>query len=143
MERCKVMVVDDQLWVRTMLLEALSSSGYLTFGVANGKDALKMVHQEKPDIALIDMTIPGIDGFTLLAHLKKEKPDVAAIFMSGYSDIEYINRARREGASGFLVKPFDMEELKSVLEELSTTLDLASRGEDRWEKDSGMDPMIS
>jgi YesN/AraC family two-component response regulator len=102
-----------------------------------------MVHQEKPDIALIDMTIPGIDGFTLLAHLKKEKPDVAAIFMSGYSDIEYINRARREGASGFLVKPFDMEELKSVLEELSTTLDLASRGEDRWEKDSGMDPMIS
>ncbi|HHW01776.1 MAG TPA: response regulator [Thermoanaerobacterales bacterium] len=142
MERCKVMVVDDQLWVRTMLLEALNSSGYLTFGVGNGMDALEMVHQEKPDIALIDMTIPGIDGFTLLAHLKKEKPDVAAIFMSGFSDEEYMNRARREGACGFLVKPFDMEELKSVLEKISTTLDLASRGEDKWETDSGMGKMI-
>lgn len=143
MERCKVMVVDDQLWVRTMLVEALTSSGYLTFGAANGRDALQMVDQEKPDIALIDMTIPGIDGFTLLAHLKKEKPDMAAIFMSGNSDTEYVNRARREGASGFLVKPFDIEELKSLLEKLSTTLDLTPRGEDRWQMDSGITPRIS
>lgn len=143
MERCKVMVVDDQLWVRTMLLEALSSSGYLTFGAANGREALRMIHKEKPDIALIDMTIPGIDGFTLLAHLKDEKPEMATILMSGNSDIEYINRARREGACGYLVKPFDVEELKSLLVRISTTQDTAPRGEDRWAMDSGTDQMIS
>ncbi|MDI3480429.1 MAG: two-component system, response regulator, stage 0 sporulation protein [Tepidanaerobacteraceae bacterium] len=143
MERCKVMVVDDQLWVRTMLLEALSSSGYLTFGAADGREALHMMHEEKPDIALIDMTIPGIDGFTLLAHLKDEKPEVATILMSGNSDINYINRARKEGACGYLVKPFDMEELKSLLARISTTLDTAARGEGIWATEYWEGQMIS
>lgn len=143
MERCKVMVVDDQLWVRTMLLEALSSSGYLTFGAANGREALHMMHREKPDIALIDMTIPGIDGFTLLAHLKDEKPEMATILMSGNSDEDCIKRARKEGACGYLVKPFDMEELKSLLTRISTTLDMAARGEVRWTMDSREGQMIS
>jgi two-component system response regulator (stage 0 sporulation protein F) len=137
------MVVDDQLWVRTMLLEALSSSGYLTFGAANGREALRMMHMEKPDIALIDMTIPGIDGFALLAHLKDEKPEMATILMSGNSDEDCIRRARKEGACGYLVKPFDMEELKSLLARISTTLDMAARGEVRWTMDSREGQMIS
>ncbi|WP_422447192.1 response regulator [Thermoanaerobacterium sp. DL9XJH110] len=142
-QKFKVMVVDDQLWVRAMLLEALNSSGYRTFGASDGLEALEMAYQEKPDIALVDMTIPGIDGITLLSHLKEKMPEVATIFMSGCSSNEYLKRAREEGAVACLVKPFDLQELKAVLDKVSATLDLAARGEGEWETGFEMGRLIS
>lgn len=143
MDKYKVMVVDDQVWIRTMLMEVLDSSGYETFGASDGTEALQMAHHEKPDIALIDVTIPGLDSFSLFTHLKKVKPDVAAIFMSGFSDIDFAKKALEKGAYAFLIKPFDMEELIILLRNLSATLDLAARGENKWEMNSMVGPGIS
>lgn len=143
MDKFKVMIVDDQVWIRAMLLEALSSLGYKTIEASNGTEALLVAHRENPDIALIDMNIPGIDGFSLLANLKEIKPDVAAVFMSGCSDENYEKQALKRGAYGFLVKPFDLEDLKNLLNNISTTLGVTARGETKWERGTITDVGIS
>ena len=62
----KVMVVDDQVLIRTMLLEVLNSNGFTAVAASNGQDALNLARLEMPDIALLDFNIPKIDGLTLL-----------------------------------------------------------------------------
>lgn len=129
----KILVVDDQKWIRVMLLEALTLSGFISFGAANYNDALELAYREMPDIALVDINIPENSGFKLLPRLKKLKPDVEVVFMSGSSDFGYKEKASLSGAIGFFVKPFDIFELVTFLNGISTTMDLAAKGEGEWE----------
>lgn len=128
MNKLKVMVVDDHKWIRVMLLEALTLSGFTPFGASNYADALEIVHREMPDVALIDLNMPEGSGFTLLPRLKELKPDVEVVFMSGSSDYRNIEKASRIGAKGFFTKPFDIFRLVTFLDELSITIDTAVGG---------------
>lgn len=119
--QCKVMVVDDQVYIRMMLRKVLTSSGYCVLDVSNGTKAVEIAQQEKPDIALVDVNIPGLNGINLLKQLKSGNSQLATIFMSGSVDYKFLEEADKAGAVGFLQKPFDIYELTEWLDELTAS----------------------
>ncbi|MCG0275378.1 MAG: response regulator [Thermosediminibacteraceae bacterium] len=111
----KILVVEDQVWVRRMLLEALQGEGYEVYGASSGPEALLVAEEKKPDIAVIDMTIPGMDGLTLISKLREINLNIRSILISGNSEKKYIERALEEGAYAYLVKPFDISSLQNLI----------------------------
>lgn len=111
-EKKKVLIVDDQNGIRILLMEVFSSEGYETFQAPNGKIALEIVEQEIPDLVLLDMKIPGMDGLEILKHIKAMKPDVKVIMMTAYGELDMIKEATELGALMHFTKPFDIDEMR-------------------------------
>lgn len=112
MEKKKVLIVDDQNGIRILLMEVFSSEGYETFQAPNGKIALEIVEQEIPDLVLLDMKIPGMDGLEILKHIKAMKPAVKVIMMTAYGELDMIKEATELGALMHFTKPFDIDEMR-------------------------------
>lgn len=111
----KLLIVDDQNGIRVLLVEVFNSEGYETFEASNGKLALDIVEKEDPDLVLLDMKIPGMDGLEILKRVKKIKPEIKVIMMTAYGELEMIKEARAMGALMHFTKPFDIDELRMVV----------------------------
>ncbi|MET3211058.1 UNVERIFIED_CONTAM: two-component system response regulator (stage 0 sporulation protein F) [Paenibacillus sp. PvR008] len=112
MEKKKVLIVDDQNGIRILLMEVFGSEGYETFQAANGKIALEIVEKEPPDLVLLDMKIPGMDGLEILKHLKTMNPNIKVIMMTAYGELDMIKEATELGALMHFTKPFDIDEMR-------------------------------
>jgi two-component system response regulator (stage 0 sporulation protein F) len=112
LEKKKVLIVDDQNGIRILLMEVFGSEGYETFQAANGKIALEIVEKEPPDLVLLDMKIPGMDGLEILKHLKTMNPDIKVIMMTAYGELDMIKEATELGALMHFTKPFDIDEMR-------------------------------
>ncbi|WP_059048666.1 response regulator [Paenibacillus senegalimassiliensis] len=115
MEEKKVLVVDDQNGIRILLMEVFSSEGYTTFQAANGKMALEIVRSDSPDLVLLDMKIPGMDGLEILKHIKEVNPDIKVIMMTAYGELDMIKEATDLGALMHFTKPFDIDEMRAAV----------------------------
>lgn len=115
MEKRKLLIVDDQNGIRALLVEVFSSEGYKTFQASNGKLALEIVRKESPDLVLLDMKIPGMDGLDILKHIKKIDPDIKVIMMTAYGELDMIKEATDLGALMHFTKPFDIDELRQAV----------------------------
>jgi two-component system response regulator AtoC len=111
-ERFRVLVIDDDPGIRDYLEAAVSRQGYEVFAAANGEDALGSLHESKPDIVTLDVVLPGMDGLETLRRLKQRLPEVPVVMLSGHGQARTIVDAMRLGASDFLRKPFEVEELE-------------------------------
>ncbi|MGB2980818.1 MAG: response regulator [Candidatus Zixiibacteriota bacterium] len=112
----RILVVDDELFVRELLLEFLSSEGYEVSLADSGEKAVKLMQSEPADVVLVDLKMPGIDGIETLRQIKKTAPDALAIVMTGYPTIDSSIEALRCGAYDYVVKPFKLNDLKSSIE---------------------------
>lgn len=112
LEKKKVLIVDDQNGIRVLLMEVFNSEGYITYQAPNGKVALEIVHEETPDIVLLDMKIPGMDGLEILKQIKQMKPDMNVIMMTAYGELDMIKEATELGARMHFTKPFDIDEMR-------------------------------
>ncbi|MFD1397582.1 response regulator [Kroppenstedtia eburnea] len=118
----KVLVVDDQYGIRILLTEVFSREGINIFQAANGKLALEIIRKEKPDLILLDMKMPGMDGLELLRQLKKEQTDAIVIMMTAYGELDMVEEATKLGARAHFTKPFDVMELRTeVIRQLTHT----------------------
>ncbi|GGA46067.1 sporulation initiation phosphotransferase F [Kroppenstedtia guangzhouensis] len=118
----KVLVVDDQYGIRILLTEVFSREGMNIFQAANGKLALELIRKENPDLILLDMKMPGMDGLELLRQLKKEQMDVIVIMMTAYGELDMVEEATKLGARAHFTKPFDIMELRTeVIRQLTQT----------------------
>jgi len=117
----KILIVDDQYGIRILLLEVFSKEGYLTFQAANGKDALEIVKRESPDIVLLDMKIPGMDGLEILKHIKKIDPEMKVIMMTAYGELDMLKEANNYGVITHFTKPFDIEQLRLTVKQILTS----------------------
>lgn len=111
----KVLIVDDQNGIRILLVEVFSSEGYETFQAANGKAALEIVKTHAPDLVLLDMKIPGMDGLEILKHIKQMNPDIKVIMMTAYGELDMIKEATDLGALMHFTKPFDIDEMRQAV----------------------------
>lgn len=111
----KVLIVDDQNGIRILLVEVFSSEGYETFQAANGKAALEIVKLHTPDLVLLDMKIPGMDGLEILKHIKQMNPDIKVIMMTAYGELDMIKEATDLGALMHFTKPFDIDEMRQAV----------------------------
>ncbi|BAU26435.1 two-component system response regulator (stage 0 sporulation protein F) [Aneurinibacillus soli] len=115
MENKKVLIVDDQYGIRVLLFEVFGKEGYRTFQAANGKQALEIVVNEAPDLVILDMKIPGMDGLEILKEIKKIAPDTKVIMMTAYGELDMIKEATQLGALTHFTKPFDIDELRAAV----------------------------
>ncbi|MFK7694848.1 response regulator [Paenibacillus sp. HJGM_3] len=115
MEKRKVLIVDDQNGIRVLLVEVFSSEGYLTSQASNGKIALDIVRKDPPDLVLLDMKIPGMDGLDILKHIKQINPSIKVIMMTAYGELDMIKEATELGALMHFTKPFDIDDLRGAV----------------------------
>ncbi|MBB3114653.1 two-component system response regulator (stage 0 sporulation protein F) [Paenibacillus phyllosphaerae] len=127
MDRKKVLIVDDQNGIRVLLMEVFSSEGYNTFQASNGKLALEIVRSESPDLVLLDMKIPGMDGLEILKHVKAINKEIKVIMMTAYGELDMIKEATDHGALMHFTKPFDIDEMR-----IAVNMQLQGNGTSNW-----------
>lgn len=113
----KILIVDDQYGIRLLLFEVFSKDGYNTFQASNGKEALKIVETESPDIVLLDMKIPGMDGLEILKHIRKINNSLKVIMMTAYGELDMLEEATKYGVLTHFTKPFDIDHLRIAVKE--------------------------
>ena len=109
-DRVRVLAVDDDPQALRYIREALVSMGYDPVLTGSPKDVLRLVEDEKPELVLLDLMFPGIDGIELMKEIL-EWDDIPVIFLSAYAQEEVVARAFDLGASDYVVKPFSPTEL--------------------------------
>ncbi|MFC4736488.1 response regulator [Bacillus daqingensis] len=105
----KLLVVDDQIGIRLLLKEVLEKDGYETFEASNGQAALDMIQSEEPDLVLLDMKIPGMDGIEILREMRARSMATEVFMMTAYGEMELMREAADLGASQQFSKPFDID----------------------------------
>ncbi|WP_096437663.1 response regulator [Alteribacter populi] len=113
----KLLIVDDQYGIRVLLHEVFEKDGYDTYEASNGKQALSIVNKQNPDLVLLDMKIPGMDGLEILREMKKMGAEANVIMMTAYGELEMINEAKKLGALAHFAKPFDIDEVRKKVKE--------------------------
>lgn len=114
--KIKVLIIDDELMICKTLEAGLTDIGYDVATVLNGKDALKKISSYKPVIVLTDMRLGNENGIDLIDDIKKIDSDIEVIVMTAYSDIISAVLAIKKGAFDYINKPFELEEIKIILE---------------------------
>ena len=110
-----VLIVDDELAIRETLEQILNYEGYGVAKAASGAEALQVVKQQRPDVMLLDVKMPGMDGFEVLEQVIAEVPPVPVIVISGHGTIETAVEAVKGGAYDYLEKPLDRSRLLVTL----------------------------
>lgn len=106
-----VLIVDDEVGVRELLTDALSLGGFETLEAKDGMSALTLIRKHKPDLLIIDINMPVMDGFELLERVRTSKNQVPAIMLTARKDRTDVSRGLRLGADDYVTKPFGLEEL--------------------------------
>jgi len=140
--KLRVPLVDDQADIRDVLAQELASEGYETGSHASAASALSALDAGQWDVVLTDLLMPGMDGMLFLKEIKARNADISVIVMTAHGTVNAAVNAMREGASDFLVKPFDFSELKVRLERVEETRALR-REVERLRKSSGSVEMIA
>ncbi len=107
----KILVVDDQKTVCYSLQRFLQSEGYNVHTATSGEDALSVLDNVKPDLVIMDVRMPEMDGIEVLRKIKESHPQIQAIMMTAFSATEKAIQAIKLGAYDYLTKPFDNDEL--------------------------------
>jgi CheY-like chemotaxis protein len=119
MSQTKVLVVDDEEAIRELFVDTLQSRGYEVFATAEGSCAVSIAQEENPDVAFLDIKMPGMDGVELLRRLRSLLPHMRVIMITGYSEDEAVAQALRLGAVACLMKPFSLREILDMVEFVS------------------------
>lgn len=106
-----ILIIDDEKDIRTSLTGILEDEGYHILNAESGVDGIECATQELPDLILLDIWMPGMDGLETLEVLKKQLPQVTVIMISGHGTIETAVRATKLGAFDFIEKPLSLEKV--------------------------------
>lgn len=107
----KFLVVDDEKGVVKELKDLLELRDYKVFSATSGEEALSIVKKEKPNIIILDILMPGMDGIEVLREIKKTHPKIRVIMLTAVEDEGTKKMALSLGASGYLTKPYSFEEV--------------------------------
>jgi two-component system, NtrC family, response regulator PilR len=111
----KILVVDDELSMREFLAILLEGEGYLVDQAECAEDALRLMEQERYDLVLSDVSMPGLDGIELLARIKSTSPETAVLMITAFTTAEQAVEAMKLGAYDYIGKPFKVEEVKVLV----------------------------
>ncbi|MDF1524734.1 MAG: response regulator [bacterium] len=117
----RILIVEDNIVILTMQKQIFEMEGYEIITAQEGMDALKKLHEEIPDVVLLDVNIPGMNGFELCRQIKEEPTlqDIIVVMISAvyYSD-EDAKKGMAMGADAYFTKPYENEVLQSKIKEL-------------------------
>jgi two-component system chemotaxis response regulator CheY len=111
-----VMIVDDLAFIKIVLRDILEKAGFRVVGEAsNGDEAIRVYLDKRPDVVLMDITMPGMDGLTALKKIREHDPQARIIICSALGQQRLIVQAIALGAKDFIVKPFQPQRVVSAL----------------------------
>ena len=117
----RIVIVEDEAPIREgmeKILKKLSPSYVLAGKACDGLEGLEVIRREKPDVVIMDIRMPDMDGLTMLEKLREEGVTSKAVILSAYSDFSYAKRAMELGVSNYLLKPVKIQELRKVLQQM-------------------------
>ena len=115
--KIRVLIVDDEVRFLKTLSQRLELRGLEVTGHSNGQDAVETARQQEFDLALLDLTMPGMSGEQVLDVLRAEHPDMEVVILTGHGSIDSAIACTRQGAYSYLQKPCEEEELFKVLKD--------------------------
>src|ERR1051326_5606685 len=107
----RILIIEDELPMRTALADCLEAEGYRVLTAANGEAGLERAIQEKPDLVLLDIMMPRLDGYAVCAELRRRSNPVPILMLTAKGQVEDRVKGLDVGADDYLVKPFSTEEL--------------------------------
>jgi two-component system, chemotaxis family, chemotaxis protein CheY len=111
-----VLIVDDLAFIKIVLRDIIEKSGFRVVGEAsNGEQAISLYQDTRPDVVLMDITMPGMDGLTAMKKIREIDPAARIIICSALGQQRLILQAIQQGAKDFIVKPFQPERVVSAL----------------------------
>ena len=113
----KVLVADDQIHIRKIIAAKISKAGYTVITAEDGQEAVDMAKAEKPDLIIMDIMMPRMNGIEVLKKIKKMKKEIVVIMLTAYGTLETARKAMKLGAYDYLTKPFDLFNLKPLVKE--------------------------
>ncbi len=132
-----ILIVDDEALTLRTIGRALEAEGYEVFSASDGEEALRIVAEEKPDLALLDVVLPGINGIEVLRQAKKISPAMIVVMMSAYHMVDRAVEAMKLGAYDFLIKPFHIADMVNTIQRAREMLALRVRVRDTVEHAKG------
>ena len=111
MRKPRLLIVDDEIPFTSNLLKLLSRKGYEVSAVNDGYSALRIIEEQEFDVVILDQKMPGIDGVTTLKELKKKRPHLEVIMLTGHGSIESGVQGLQLGAFNYVMKPITFPEL--------------------------------
>jgi len=115
----KVLVVDDAAFMRMRCSKLLIDSGHEVFEAANGAEALEKYQQCRPDVVLLDITMPKMDGIVTLGEIMKIDPTAKVAMVTAMGQRSMVISALKAGARDFVVKPFDQTRVLNAVQKLA------------------------
>ena len=116
MPKAKILVVDDERLILWSMEQSLKKEGYETFMAETGEKGLEIFEKETPDLVLLDIKLPGMDGLQALKKIQQIKKDSPVIIITAHGSIELAVEAMKFGAIDFIKKPFDVQEIKIIIQ---------------------------
>ncbi len=116
MSEARILVVDDEYLIRWTLQKNLEKEGYEVILAETGEEALEKVKEEAPDLALLDIKLPGIDGYEVLERALKIDEGIIPIMITAFDEVDKVVRAMRLGAFDYISKPFDFSKVHLSIE---------------------------
>jgi DNA-binding response OmpR family regulator len=131
----RVLIVEDEKILAEAACLYLTRHGYPTRMTHSGEEALAVLEDARPDVAILDVKLPGIDGFEVLRRLRVRSPSTEVVMMTAYSSDRARAEAMKHGVFHYLSKPVDLEELCAVVDRALA----AARGDTPWPVRSAAD----
>jgi two-component system response regulator AtoC len=115
----RILIVEDDLDIADVTRRQLTHWGYEVLSATTGADALRQQREQDPDLVLLDLGLPDMDGLAVLAELKRLNPDSSVIMLTGQADTQLVVQAMRSGAEDYLLKPTHWDEMKIRVEKVA------------------------
>jgi len=116
-----ILIIDDNADLCFGLSSILKDKGYNAITAGNGKEAFKVIEKKSPDLALLDVRLPEMDGMKILEKMKKIDKDLVIVMLTAYGDVKEAVKAMKLGAFDYITKPFDNEELLLIIKKALQT----------------------
>lgn len=118
MDKARLMIVDDEKILNRSLAMAFESRGYEVLGVHSGEEALKMLDGAAPELVLLDIRLPGMNGIEVMEKILAWNREVPVIVMTAYGDTRTTVEAVKKGAANFVDKPFELDDIREMVEKV-------------------------
>jgi len=129
MDSVRILIIDDEKVIREGVSRALSGRGYTVDKAESGERGIEMIKQSGFDIVLLDLMMPGIDGFGVLEWIKEHEPQIQVIVVTGFATVSKAVTAMKQGAFDFVGKPFTPDYIRIVVERAVDKITLKAEAE--------------
>src|SRR3954469_2953912 len=122
-----ILVIDDEALTLRTISRALRDEGFDVFVAMSGEEGLQVLAEERPELALLDVVLPGIDGIEVLRQFRKQSPNTIVVMMSAYRMVDRAVEAMKLGAYDYMIKPFHLADMVNTIRRASEMLSLRVR----------------